>query len=316
MLDALTLGQIRTFVAIADAGGFRAGAARLKRAQSAVSHAVAALESELGVQLFDRAGRRPVLTPQGRALLEDARAVLLKVDAMRARAHGLGAGLELQLPVVVDTMFPLPIACEALRAMNEAFPSVQADLAVAPLGEPVAALLDGRCTLAITVGEEFKDRRLVLQALASVSVLPVVAAAHPLARRIRDGLEPGIDDLADHLQIVQADPSPLTQGRDIGVLSPRTWRVRTQEAKHALIVAGVGWGRLPGWQVQADLDMGRLVRIPAQAFGPRGEARLQAYLAHRSDQRLGPAAQMLREALVAAVRAARGAGTDAPRPAL
>lgn len=69
MIDALTLGQLRTFVAIAEAGGFRAGAARLRRAQSAVSHAVASLEQELGIALFDRDGRRPVLTPAGTALL-------------------------------------------------------------------------------------------------------------------------------------------------------------------------------------------------------------------------------------------------------
>lgn len=312
MLDALTLGQIRTFVAIADAGGFRAGAARLKRAQSAVSHAVAMLESELGVQLFERSGRRPTLTPHGQALLEDARAVLLQVDTMRARAHGLTAGLELQLPVAVDTLFPLPLACEALRAVNQAFPSVRVELAVAPLGEPLAALQEGRCTLAITVGEEFKSRRILLQALAQVSVLPVVATGHPLAVLVRDGLEPGPAELADHLQIVLADPSPLSAGRDFGVLSLRTWRVLSQDAKHALILAGVGWGRLPSWLVQADLEAGRLERIPTQAFGPRGEARLQAYLAHRSDQHLGPAAQLLREVLMGSAGEARRRSTRWP----
>ncbi|KQY88226.1 LysR family transcriptional regulator [Pelomonas sp. Root1444] len=306
MLDALTLGQIRTFVAIADAGGFRAGAARLRRAQSAVSHAVSSLEEELGVQLFDRSKRRPELTLHGRALLEDARAVLLKVDGMRARAHGLGAGLELQLPVVVDTLFPLPLACQALRAMNEAFPSVQADVTVAPLGEPISALQQGRCVLAITVGEEFRDRRIVLHALAPVTVVPVVAAASPLAQRIREGWQPGPHELADDLQIVLADPSPLTKGRDIGVLSPRTWRVHSQSVKHALIAAGVGWGRLPAWQVEADIQGGRLVRIPVQAFGPGGQAQLQAFLAHRVDQRLGPAAQMLRQSLIAAVESMEG----------
>ncbi len=307
MLDALTLGQIRTFVAIADAGGFRAGAGRLNRAQSAVSHAVAMLERELGVQLFERSGRKPTLTPHGQALLEDARAVLLQVDALRARAHGLGAGLELQLSVVVDTLFPLPVACEALRAVNEAFPSVQVALAVAPLGEPLAALQEGRCTLAITVGEDFKDRRILMQALTQVTVLPVVASGHPLARQVREGLQPGPTELAEHLQIVLADPTPLSEGRDFGVLSPRTWRVHSQDAKHALIVAGVGWGRLPAWLVQADLEAGRLERVPTQAFGPRGEAHMQAYLAHRSDKHLGPAAQMLRETLV------RPAGTGRSR---
>lgn len=56
MLDALTLDQMRIFVAIAETGSFRAAAARLSRVQSALSHAVANLEAELGVSLFDRSG--------------------------------------------------------------------------------------------------------------------------------------------------------------------------------------------------------------------------------------------------------------------
>ena len=62
MLDALTLDQLRTFATVADAGSFRAAAAKLGRVQSAVSHAIANLEAQLGVALFDRSARRPVLT--------------------------------------------------------------------------------------------------------------------------------------------------------------------------------------------------------------------------------------------------------------
>lgn len=301
MLDALTLGQIRTFVAIAEAGSFRAGAARLLRAQSAVSHAVASLESHLGVTLFERAGHRPVLTPAGRALLEDARAVLLRVDALRARARGLGMGLELTLPVVVDTLFPLPAAAAALARVQAAYPALQVHLSVAPLGGPLAALREGRSVLGIMVGEDFRDPRIVLEALATVTLVPVAAATHALALAARAApAEGGIDAaaLAEHVQVVLEDPSALSDGRDFGVLSPRTWRVTTQEAKQALIRAGAGWGRLPLWSVQRELDEGLLVKLPIAALGGRGEATLHAYLAHRSDQALGPAARALRDALL------------------
>jgi DNA-binding transcriptional LysR family regulator len=298
MLDALTLGQIRTFVAIAEAGSFRAGAARLLRAQSAVSHAIASLEAQLEVTLFDRSGHRPALTPQGRALLEDARAVLLRVDALRARARGLGMGLELSLPIVVDTLFPLPAIAEALKVMNTRHPPVQARVSVAPMGEPLAALCDGRCTLGITVGEDFRDPRVALEALATVTVVPVAAASHALADHARRGQEIALPVLSEHLQVVLEDPSLLSQGRDFGVLSTKTWRVNTQDAKHTLIKAGVGWGRLPSWAVQPDLDEGQLVKLNVPALGKNGESTLQAFLAHRTDQALGPAARTLREALL------------------
>ena len=68
MLDAVTLDQLRVFVAAAETGSFSGAARRLKRAQSAVSHAVMSLEAALEIRLFDRGGRTPVLTEAGRAL--------------------------------------------------------------------------------------------------------------------------------------------------------------------------------------------------------------------------------------------------------
>jgi DNA-binding transcriptional LysR family regulator len=90
---------------------------------------------------------------------------------------------------------------------------------------------------------------------------------------------------------------PLTKGRDIGVLSPETWRVQSQAAKHALILAGIGWGRLPLWAIDQDLDRRRLVRLNAPALGQAGATLFTAYLAWRSDQALGPAARAIRDFL-------------------
>lgn len=301
MIDTLTLGQLRTFVAIAESGGFRAGAARLRRAQSALSHAVASLEQELGITLFDRSGRRPVLTPAGTALLEDARAVLLKVDTMRARARGVSQGLELELPVVVDTLFPLPLACAALHAMHERHPSVRVHLQVAALGGPLDALLEARCTVAITVGNDLHDPRLQKEPLTAIPIVPVVSCRHPLAAALRTRKRLRSEDIGEHLQIVLIDPTPLSAGRDFNVLSPRTWRVGTQEAKRALIEAGVGWGRLPLWTVEEALRDGTLVRLPARSLGPAGDTSEQAYVAHRRDRVLGPAAAAFREELMGRV---------------
>jgi len=301
MLDALTLDQMRTFVAVAESGSFRAAALRLSRVQSAVSHAIANLEAALGVALFDRSGHRPVLTPEGRALLADARAILLKVDSLRARARGLGEGVELGLSLVVDTLFPTATLGAALQDMRAAYPTVGVRLTVAPLGAPVTALRERRCTLGITVGQDFRDPHIEMEALTSVPFVAVVAAAHPLASYSESAEAKGpvgAAALADHLQIVLEDPSPLTEGRDFGVLSPGTWRVSGQDIKHALILAGLGWGRLPLWAVARDLADGRLVRLKAAALGRQGEVTAEAYLVHRIDEPLGPAARAFRQALL------------------
>jgi DNA-binding transcriptional LysR family regulator len=294
MLDALTLDQIRMFVTVADAGSFRAGATRLLRAQSAVSHAIANLEAQLDVRLFDRGSHRPTLTAAGQALLEDARAVLLKVDFMRARARGLREGVEIELSLVVDTLYPLPQVAAALKDLREALPSVRLRLAVEPLGGPLQALRDQRCNLAILAGEDFLDPRIETEALSPVPIVAVAATTHPLARR-RKALTSVA--LADHLQIVLEDPTPLSERRDFGVLSPQTLRVGSQDAKRALILGGVGWGRLPRWTVERELAEGQLRPLSAPALGPQGVAHVQTYLAHRTDCALGVAARALREAL-------------------
>ena len=294
MLQSLTLDQLRTFVAVAEAGSFRAAAARLSRVQSAVSHAIANLEAELGVALFDRSGHRPVLTVEGRALLEDARAILLRVDRLKARSRDFGAGVEIVLSLVSDGLFPIDRLTMALRQMHELFPSVSISLAIEPLGAPLTALQDSRADLAIIVGEEFRDPQVELEALATVPMFAVAAAEHPLATLTG---EVTVADLTGHLQIVLADPTALTKGRDIGVLSPETWRVHSQAAKHALITAGVGWGRLPLWAIERDLEQHRLVRLNAPALGQDGATLLPAFLARRSDRPFGPAAQAIRDAL-------------------
>src|SRR3984885_7074207 len=101
MLDGVSLDQLRTFIAAADAGSFSAAARRLNRAQSAVSQTISGLEARLRVNLFDRTGRYPLLTEQGRQILIDARTVAAGIDQLKARAKGMAGGREAELSVAV-----------------------------------------------------------------------------------------------------------------------------------------------------------------------------------------------------------------------
>src|SRR3984885_2008272 len=86
MLDAVTLDQLRTFIAAAEEGSFSAAGRKLRRAQSVISQTLATLERQLGVKLFDRGGRYPRLTDHGQALLNDARSIADGMDCFKARA--------------------------------------------------------------------------------------------------------------------------------------------------------------------------------------------------------------------------------------
>ncbi|WP_461331869.1 substrate-binding domain-containing protein [Bradyrhizobium embrapense] len=201
--------------------------------------------------------------------------------------------MESELALVVDTLFPVAAVDAALTEMRSAYPSVSVRLAVEPMGGPIAALTERRSALAVTVGEDFRDPRLALDAICAVQIVAVASADHPLARRGRKG----VADLADHLQIVLSDPTPLSEGRSFGVLSPQVCRVSNQDTKHAMILAGLGWGRLPLWQVSRDLKERRLVRVETGALGRNAALAMEAYLAHRLDEPLGPASRAFADAL-------------------
>src|ERR1700733_15298533 len=106
MLDGVSLDQLRAFIAAADEDSFSAAGRRLRRAQSVVSQTLANLEGQLGEKLFDRRGNLPVLTDQGRALLAPARAAAAHICLLKARAKSLVCGLEPELSMAVDFMFP------------------------------------------------------------------------------------------------------------------------------------------------------------------------------------------------------------------
>lgn len=310
MLNGLTLDQLRVFTAVVDTGSFRAAASRLSRVQSAVSHAIANLEAQLELQLFDRSAHRPRLTAAGEALVADARKVLLDVDAMRARARGIGEGVEIELAIVVDVLFPLDLLGIAASRLREWFPRTCTSIAQLPLGGPPDALMQGRASLGLIVGDQFQKPSLEFEGLSSLAMVAVASPAHPLGGAGANGRRLSASELTEHLQIVLEDPTTLTEGRSFGVLSPDTWRVDSQQVKHALIRHGLGWGRLPSWLVEEDLATGRLVRLRASGLGPHGALDLPSYIVHRVDNPPGPAGRAFRQALHEAVAATGSQSLD------
>jgi len=65
MLDNVTINQLRAFVAVCDQGSFSGAARELNRAQSAISHAIKALERAFDVALFERNTRKATLYVRG-----------------------------------------------------------------------------------------------------------------------------------------------------------------------------------------------------------------------------------------------------------
>jgi DNA-binding transcriptional LysR family regulator len=289
MLDGVSLDQLRTFIAAADEGSFSAAARKIGRAQSVVSQTLANLETQIGVRLFDRSGRMPVLTDQGRSLLTDARTVAGTMDLFKARAKGLAGGLEPELSVVVDVMFPMCALTDAVTAFHGQFPATPLRLYVEALGAVMEPVLDGRCSLGVIGSLPLELPQLSRERLLGVTMVVVVSPRHPLAAQA--GAIPATQ-LGKHIQLVLTDRSTLTQGREFCVLSPRTWRLSDLGAKHAFLRAGLGWGGMPRDLVEPDIAAGLLVQIELEDAPPEGLV-MPMWAAYRTDAPPGPAGRWL-----------------------
>jgi DNA-binding transcriptional LysR family regulator len=255
MLDGISLDQLRTFITAVEEGSFSAAARKLRRVQSVVSHTVSGLEEQLGVVLFDRSDRYPRLTPQGLALLADARGIIDGIEGFKARAKGMAAGLEAELSVVVDVMFPIEAIANAAQQFRLTYPNIPLRLYVEALGAAFTPVLDGRCALGVVGPLPITPSALSRELLTSIKLVMVAAHNHPLASF--NGMIPR-QELLKHVQLVLTYRSDLSAGRELGVVSPLTWRLADLFAKHAFLLQGLGWGGMPVHTVEQDVAHGRL----------------------------------------------------------
>lgn len=289
-----SLDQLRIFLAVVDEGSFGRAARRMGRAISAISYGVSQMELMLGITLFDREGsRKPVLTKSGRGILAEVRSVVDRSDGLLAKTQSLHEGLESSVGLAIDVMVPGEVSARVLREFRSEFPTVALRLQVEALGALAACLINMEAELAIggpVIGDmpEFERR-----AIGEVALLPVAAPSHPLAAgNARAG------ESREHLQLVLTDRSPLTEGREFSVLSPLNWRLGDLGAKHALLRQGIGWGNMPEWMIESDLQTGTLIALDLPEK-PGADYTLSALW--RRDTVPGPAARWLIDAFANAL---------------
>jgi len=287
MLDSLTLDQMRVLTAVAEEGSFSAAARRLGRVQSAVSQAIQAMETSLGLTLFDRSARTPTLTESGVAIVRESRAVLRRVHAMRARAASVSEGQDAELTLAVDAIFPLPPLIASLNGLKERFPDVPVTLFTEGFRGAEAHLKAGSARLAIFAALPGSQSEQEREFLALVRLVPVVAASHPLAA-VRGPI--AADFLREHVQLVLTERSPTAQSFSAGIVSDRLWRFADMPTRLEFLLAGFGWCRMPLHLIEPHLAAGRLVALDL-AYGGSADVRVDVALAR--ERPLGTAGRWL-----------------------
>jgi len=194
----MELRHLRSFVAVADSGSISLAARRLNVTQPALSRQIQDLERDMGVRLFDRIGRRVILTGDGGDLLGRTRRVLADVDALQGRAQALGGGEGGILRIGAPPQFIESALPEVLAAYRRARPGVEVQLVEDGANPLLRRVQHGELHLAVGVlrGEEGFQSRL----LYPLRVLAVMSRRHRFAGR----KSLGVTDLANETILMLA----------------------------------------------------------------------------------------------------------------
>lgn len=253
-----TLDQLAVLDAVARTGSFAAAARELHRVPSAVSYTARTLEEGLGVPLFDRSGHNVTLTPAGRTLLDEARAVLTRARRLEQLAASLRGGWEPELQVVIEGVFPMQPITQVLRVFGERQIPTRVRVDV-EYQDGVPERFESDQAQLMLLLDWPGDDRLAATPLPDLVMVLVAARDHPL------GQARAVDrpTLLQHTDLVVRDSSAQY------TRAPRRPYMGSQHviylsdfySKRLALLGGVGFGWLPEHLVAEDLARGALVAI-------------------------------------------------------
>ncbi len=286
------LDQLLVLDTIVRTGSFAAAAKELFRVPSAITYAIRNLEESLEIEIFERQGRRSVLTDQGQRVLEQARTILGEARSLDRLAHELAGQWEVTVHVVADSALPITAIVKGVRRFLDR-------------KLPTRIRLDIECQDGVheRFEKDHADLMLTLdfdreRGTYSVSRLPLLEMVLVASPEHRLGQAKSIEkaDLFSEVELVVKDTA--TRFSD----HPRRSFMGCQHviympdfhAKRLALMAGIGFGWTPKHLVEKDLASGKLVMVDRVdgkewTYHPR--------LVHRSTEPLGPAGLKLVEDL-------------------
>ncbi len=290
----MNLRQLELFVAVVEAGSFSRGAEAASLTQSTVSQHIAALESEVELQLLDRTGQGVVMTDAGKLFLQHAHKVLADCVTLQQAMSGFRGLQQVNLTVGASNIpanYLIPIILPYLAAEH---PGIALTMQTGDSREMLNSLLADTVELAV-VGSRNDDRRLEYLPFASDLLVLAVSSQHPWSRCSTIIL----DDLAENPLIVREKGSGSGQAlqkalRHAGFDPNRLQiaaRLGSNEAVRQAVLSGFNMAFLSEISIQQELKRGELVKVPVAGFA----VKRQFWLVTRSRRTTSLAAQAFSE---------------------
>jgi DNA-binding transcriptional LysR family regulator len=269
----MTLEQLRIFVAVAERQHVTQAARALNLAQSAASHAIASLEDQHDIKLFDRVGRRIELTEAGRVFLAEAKAVLARAEAAELALSEFGGLKRGTLSVQASQTISGYWLPRHLAAFRRAHPQVRIHLTIGNTEQAAAAVEAGASEVGFVEGT-VENENFVVTPVARDQLIVVTAPDHPWAGLARL-------TAADLLEgdWVLREPGSGTRSVFEGAVSkqgldPRALRIQLElpsnEAVRAAVEAGLGATAISASVAAPSIESGLLhqvnFRLPERRF--------------------------------------------------
>jgi DNA-binding transcriptional LysR family regulator len=289
----ITLEAITVLDAIDKRGSYAAAAELLNKVPSALSYIVQKLEEQLQVTIFVKQGRRAVLTPAGKNLLQEGRLILEAVERLSVKTQTIANGWEPKLNIAIGSILQTPAVFAVFNDFLKQHPNIEMDISEEILSGAWEALVDDKIDLIVGASGPIPKQK-GIQTLHLCEFEPVFAVSpeHPLSNCSQPISH---QQIAKHRAVVAHDTALEWAPQTHSVISEdKYFYVPSVEYKINAQLAGIGCGFLPRYRIEKHLQSGQLIELAIQPKAPK----VPLYLAWKVVNR-GKALKTIRDLLLA-----------------
>ena len=286
-----TLEQWRILQAVVDAGGYAQAAEVLSKSQSSLNHAVAKLQTQLGVELLEVRGRKAYLTEAGEVMLRRSRLLTQQVEDLELLASNINQGWEPEIRIAVELAYPRRYLNQALAAFYPLSRGSRIQLIDSVITGTAEIIQQKRADLVIAASAVVPKGYLG-EPLYTTRFIPVTGKDNPLAAlSVLDQ-----NELSQHLQLVIRDTAQKPQENAGWLRAEQRWTVNNFDEAIDIMQLGLGFCWLPDFLAAEALACGALVRLKVNNSSERLAS---ISLIAPQEETLGPGSKQLRQLLLA-----------------
>ncbi|MGR9346784.1 LysR family transcriptional regulator [Rhizobium leguminosarum] len=255
---AFTLRQVQYFVAVAEQGSVTRAGQNLSISQSSVTEALKELETDLGVELFERHPRGLTITHNGHQFLRHATKILASVSDARTSFSGQQSALSGTLNIGVTSLVAGYVLSDLLARYRRACPGIEVSAIEDNGGYLEHLLVGGELDVAVMVISNLRDRMALQAEILETSPYRLwLPMGHPL---VSADIISVADIAREPLIMLTVDEIEENTGKLLSALGARphvAFRTRSVEAVRSLVATGAGVALLPDlvyrpWSLEGD----------------------------------------------------------------